>query len=185
MRPWRTAALTGGIAIVAMVGASAIVPTLTAAPRVDVLPREKQALEDFAKQHQAQGNPADKNADPGRPASVPDPPPVTGLLGAVGAPISGEEFTPTTGWAGWVDATTYEMVWGGWAGDPSSGAVLVAQWTGANGRITPDSDPQLRILPVPAGTGPLTITRVGGSDLVLSLPSGQEVHFNPAANAFR
>lgn len=182
MQPWRIAALIGAILIV---GTAAAAPRSTAAPRSDLLPPDKQALEDFARLHQAKGNAANKQADPGRPASIPDPPPVTGLLGPVGAPIAGEEFTPTTAWAGWIDPVTYEQVWAGWAGDRASGAVLVGQWTGADGRITPGSAPRLRIVRAPAGKGPLTIARVDAADLLMTFADGQEVRFSPAAIAFR
>lgn len=185
MQQGRIAALLGGVGVAAIIAASAVVPTLTAAPRVDVLPADKQALEDVARQHQAGGKPADKGADPGRPASIPDPPPVTGLLGPVAAPMSEDSFTPINAWAGWVDDTTYEMVWGGWVGDSDHGAVLVLRRPGANGRVTAGADPQLEIVRVRVGRGPVTIARVSGSDLVLTLPNGNELIFNPAVRAFR
>lgn len=178
----RVAALAGGA--FALLGIFAG-QSLLAAPPPSQLPPAKQAIEDFAAKHRAAGQAADKKTDPGRPRAEPDPPAVTGMLGAVGAPEAGEAFTPTSSWAGWTDATTYVQVWGGGNGlDPSQGAVLIAFWHGANGFIDPSSEPVLQSVAPPIPGGPLRILRIEGNDLVVTNPAGREMYFNPAARAF-
>ena len=178
----RLAAIGGAGLLVAGLAAGVLAATHPASH----LPAAKQALEDFAARHRANAPKRDKADDPGRPlASQTDPPPDTGLLGAVGAPLPGGRFTPTTAWAGWTTPTTYVQVYAGDAPDqPGKGLVLVVRRTGAGGRLDPTIAPITTLVRPPVAGGPLRIVRVDGSGLVLVNPGGHELVFRPASGAF-
>ena len=152
----------------------------------DELPPDKQAMERMAAEHQREGATRDKVTDPGRPAiDQPDPPPLTGLLGSVQAPVFGEIFTPVNAWAGWVDATTYVQVWAGFSpSTPGRGYVFVGRHTGSNGRIDHVVEPSTSLVAAPAGDAPLTILRVDEDMLIMGTPDGLELRFDPASGAF-
>jgi hypothetical protein len=152
----------------------------------DELPPDKQALESVAAEHQREGATGDKITDPGRPvAAASDPPPLTGMLGNVQAPIFGEIFTPVNAWAGWVDGTTYIQVWAGVSpSKPGRGYVFVGRHTGANGAIDHDVPPTTSLVAAPAGRSPLKILREDGGILILGTPDGLEFRFDPASATF-
>jgi hypothetical protein len=152
----------------------------------DELPPDKQALDRIAAEHQRAGATRDKVTDPGRPVvDQPDPPPLTGLLGNVQAPIFGEIFTPVNAWAGWVDETTYVQVWAGVSpSKPGRGYVFVGRHTGAHGVIDHDVEPTTSLVAAPAGGLPLKILRVDGDILILVTPDGLEFRFDPASATF-
>jgi hypothetical protein len=156
------------------------------APSTDDLPAAKRAIEDTSAEHQREGATRDKNTDPGRPAIVQaDPPPLTGLLGNVNAPIAGEIFTPVNAWAGWVDPTTYVEVWAGISpATPGRGFVFVGRHTGADGVIDNDVLPTTSLVAAPAGRSPLKILRVDGDVLILGSPDGRKFRFDPSTGAF-
>ena len=167
-----------GAALVSGIAAASLAPS--------DLPAEKQALEDFAIRHRAGASRGDKSHDPGRPLVVQtDPPPETGLLGLVGAPMAAGAFTPTSAWAGWTSPTTYVQVYAGDAPDhPGQGQVLVVRRTGAGGRLDPGVAPVLTLVAPKAAGGALRIARVEGSDLILVNPGGHELVFRPATSSF-
>jgi hypothetical protein len=150
------------------------------------LPAAKQALEAFATSHREHAAKGDKVHDRGRPLAARDgTAPETGLLGAIGAPLPGGTFTPTTAWAGWTTPTTYVQVYAGDSPDqPGKGLVLVIRRTGAGGRLDPTIPPVTSLVRPPAAGGPLRIARVEGSDLILVNAGGHELVFHPAAAAF-
>jgi hypothetical protein len=180
----RTRLTAIGVAGLLVVGLASGI--LAAAHPATHLPAAKQALEDFAARHRANAPKRDKAGDPGRPmAAQTDPPPETGLLGAVGAPMPGGRFTPTTAWAGWTTPTTYVQVYAGDAPDHAGkGLVLVVRRTGAHGRLDPTVPAVTTLVRPPAAGGPLRIVRVEGSGLVLVNPGGHEFVFRPASGAF-
>lgn len=178
---------------IAVAGAGVIVATFiassciaTAAPPKEDLPPEKQALVDSAEAHQNAGQPGDKSKDRGGPLVIQvDPPPRTGLLGAVAAPVPGTIFTAVNAWAGWVDPTTFSQVYAGSpAEDRGKGLLFVIRRPGANGLLEPGAEPEVKILPAPIAGGPLKIVRVEGDRLILANPGGQEMTFNPATGTF-
>lgn len=150
------------------------------------LPPAKQALETFAAEFRSSAPRADKASDSGRPlVDQTDPPPDTGLLGHVNAPVSGSVFTPTNEWAGWVDATTYVQVYAGHSpGQPGPGLMFVVRRAGSDGHLDPESSPSTQFVSPPEPGGPLEIVRVDGSELIVSNPQGQEFRFDPASAAF-
>ncbi len=150
------------------------------------LPAAKQALEDFATSHREHAAKGDKGDDRGRPLPTrAEAAPETGLLGAVGAPLPGGTFTPTTAWAGWTTPTTYVQVYAGDSPDqPGKGLVLVVRRTGAGGRLDPAFPPVTSLVRPPAAGGPLRIVRVEGSALILVNPGGHELVFHPTTAAF-
>jgi len=152
----------------------------------DELPPDKQAIERIAAEHQREGATRDKVTDPGRPVvDQPDPPPLTGLLGNVNAPIAGEIFTPVNAWAGWTDETTYVQVWAGTSpSKPGRGYVFVGRHTGANGVVDHTVQPTTSLVAAPAGRSPLKILRVDGDTLTLGTPDGLTLRFDPAIGAF-
>jgi hypothetical protein len=181
-RSSRITAVFGGSLLLALASTRLI----AGAGPTDQLPAEKQALEDFAKTHRDTGPKVDKSKDSGRPAALQtDPPPDTGLLGAVGAPIDGETFTATNEWAGWTSPTTYVQVYAGDSGDnPGRGLMFVVRRTGSGGRIDNAVTATTALITPPALGGPLRIVRVEGTDLVVVNPAGREVSFNPGSGAF-
>jgi hypothetical protein len=150
------------------------------------LPPAKQALEDHAARHRATAPKADKAHDPGRPLAVQvDPPPDTGLLGLVGAPVPAGVFTPTSAWAGWTTPTTYVQVFAGDSPDhPGRGLVMIVRRTGRDGRLEPTIAPVTAFVRPPAAGGPLRIVRADGTRLVLVNPGGREFVFQPATAFF-
>jgi hypothetical protein len=180
----RTRFIAGASAGLLIAGAAT--GMLMAARPADRLPPAKQALEDFAARHRANAPKADKHHDAGRPLVLQtDPPPETGLLGTVGAPVMGGIFTPTNAWAGWTTPTTFVQVYAGESPDhPGKGVVLVVRRTGANGRLDPRVEPVVRYIHAPAAGGPLRIVRVSGKNLVLVNRGGHEFVFHPASAAF-
>lgn len=150
------------------------------------LPPEKQALETFAAQFQSNAPGADKSADPGRPLVIQtDPPPVTGLLGRVNAPIEGGIFAPTSAWAGWVNTTTYAVVYAGDSPDhPGRGLMFVVRRTGSDGHLDPGASLSTLLVSAPTPGGPLEIVRVEAGELVVVNPEGHESRFDPVTAVF-
>jgi hypothetical protein len=150
------------------------------------LPPAKQALETFASEFRSNASKADKSSDPGRPlVDQTDPPPATGLLGQVNAPISGSVFTPTNAWAGWVDTNTYVQVYAGDSpGQSGRGLMFVVRRAGSDGHLDSESSPSTQFVSPPEPGGPLEIVRVEGSELIVSNPQGHEFRFDPASAVF-
>ena len=180
----RRIARAGALAAVVIGTTLAAAGVLASAPASDPLPPEKQAFENFANANRLAGSPHDKAADKGAPLVIQtDAPPITGLIDVLDAPISGEAFTPTNAWAGWIDAT-YVRVWvGGPPDDPATGLVLVIRRPGSNGQIDYSASGDQSLLPVPID-GPLKIESVDGSDLVIAGPSGKAVWFDATSGTF-
>lgn len=158
---------------------------LAAGPQ-DALPPEKQALVDAANAFRQGGQPADKSMDTGRPQIAQgDTAPMTGMLGAVAAPMAGGVFTATNAWAGWIDPTTYVIVYAGAPGEnPGQGLVLLMRRTGADGFLDPSAEPTGRLIPAPLPGGPLRIVRLDGRDLIIANPAGHEFRFDPVTASF-
>jgi hypothetical protein len=177
--------LAGGLAACALtVGVGAT--SLLAGNPNQSLPPGKQALVDAADAFQRGGVPADKSKDRGQPLVVQeDPPPPTGMLGPVGAPMPGTVFTTTNAWAGWVSATTYVVVYAGAPSDnPANGLLLVVGQTGAGGRLDPDAESDGKLVTPPLPGGPLKIVRFDPGQLVIANQGGQEFLFDPASRVF-
>jgi len=160
--------------------------SLIAASPGPVLPPAKQALVDSADAFQHSGKAADKHADSRAPVvQQTDPPPATGLLGPVGAPMPGTTFTTTNAWAGWVNSTTYVLVYAGGPGDdPSAGLVLVMRYTGNNGQLDPNAASDSQLIAPPAPGGPLRIVAFAAGQLVIANLAGRQFNFDPASSRF-
>jgi len=146
----------------------------------ETLPPEKQAILDAEASFRTAGQPRDKSKDSGRPLIVQeDPPPLTGMLGAVQAPTFGGVFTTTNAWAGWVNPTTYVTVYAGApSGSPADGELFVVTRTGRDGRLD-GAGPSGQLVSVPGSGGPLRIVRIDAGDVIVANPGGQEFRFNP------
>lgn len=188
--PIRAAAASVAAVLLAAVAVSQIVagsPTHSAAPRAagaaSDLTADKQAIQDALHQRQLTAPRGNKTADPGRPAAnaavAPEQAPV-GMLGALNAPVSGQQFTPTNAWAGWTNSTRYTMVWAGYATDDTSqGLVFVIRRSGSDGAVD-HSAPPVSVLYTPSGTvGALKIVGASANILDLADSGGQTVKFDP------
>jgi hypothetical protein len=176
----------GGAAVLVLATAGLIT---AAKPAGDVLPPEKQALENFAATHRAEAPKPDKSKDGGRAAAkaaaVPDEPPDTGLLGPVSAPMPGGIFTSTNAWAGWTDATTYTQVYAGDSPEnPGNGLVVLVRRPGGSQLLTAGATPTSASHKPPVAGGPLRILRVENGKLVMANPAGRELRFDPVEGAF-
>jgi hypothetical protein len=171
-----------GIAVLACATA------LAACAPADELPPAKRALETFAAERQANAPRADKSADPGRPVDAEtDPPPETGLLGMVNAPVLGAIFTPTSAWAGWTDSSTYVQVFAGDTPEhPGRGAmfVLTRPGIGDGAHIDPNGAPTALFVDPPKPGGPLTIVAEKGGKLIVRNQKGKEYAFDPVSAQF-
>lgn len=174
-------AILGGI-----LGIAVAVGILQAAGPGEQLPPEKQALADYMAAFRQAGTPADKSKDAGRPLIVQvDGPPRTGMLGAAQAPAYGGLFTTNNAWAGWLDSTTFVVVYAGAPSDePGHGLVLAERRVGADGLVDPTVEPVVTLVPAPMPGGPLRIVRVVDGEVIVANPGGQEFRFNPLSGVF-
>ena len=152
------------------------------------LPPDKAALESAAAAFRSSAPRGDKSSDPGRPSDgQTDPPPMTGLLGPRSAPASGGVFTPTSAWAGWVDAKTYVQVWAGDQPEFGGGGLMMVMrrpGIGDGAHLDPNAESTASYVPPPTSGGPLTIVAVRLGRLVIRNPGGTEFLFDSAAGAF-
>lgn len=159
---------------------------ISAADPADKLPPEKQALVDFAAAQRTAGKSADKTKDRGAPLVLQaDPPAEVGLLGPVGAPVSGSIFTSENAWAGWLDDQTYAQVYAGAPGENrAQGLLFVVLRSGDLGILKADGGSSSQVISAPIG-GPLHIVRVEDGLLIVANPGGREARFDPSTRSFR
>jgi hypothetical protein len=116
-----------------------------------------------------------------------DPPPEVGLLGPVNAPAPGGVFTPTTAWAGWIDAKTYVTVWAGYEPDAGGDGVMMVMrrpGVGDGLHLDPDGEPSVRYVRPPGQGGSLTIVELRDNKLVVREAHGDAFLFDPDIGAF-
>jgi hypothetical protein len=185
--------MLGGIVALAcatsLMSASTVVDSVSAIgtfPTIEQLPPEKKALQDAAAAFTNSGAPGDKSKDPGRPLVIQvDPAPATGMLGPVQAPTSGAIFSTTNAWAGWLDESTFVIVYAGApSDDPTKGLVMIVRWTGSKGLLHPDVEPSGNIVSAPVIGGPLRIVRIDNGEVIVTNPNGREFRFDPRSSTF-